>query len=233
MKQACEAANQLDMSIITGHTGTYPGVSTPIATCTSYGIIKRNKLITPAGAHDSDLILMTKPLGLETLINIALTNTSLAQRLFGSNQARYLTSQISMQSCVEEALLLASKGVSAMHDATEGGLVAALNEVAAASNLGFLIDFDKILISPQLQSLVKHYHLTTSQTLSISSTGSIIAAFPPQNTRKILNALSTLGVKASIIGHFTKSKARRLKHMGRKDLFPQETDDPYNRILST
>ena len=50
-----------------------------------------------------------------------------------------------MQSCVKEALHLPKTGcVHAMHDATEGGFVAALNELAEASRVGFKVDWEKI-----------------------------------------------------------------------------------------
>ena len=50
-----------------------------------------------------------------------------------------------MQSCVKEAMQLAEiGGVHAMHDATEGGFVAALNELAEASKVGFRVDWEKI-----------------------------------------------------------------------------------------
>ena len=53
-----------------------------------------------------------------------------------------------MQSCVREALQLArTGGVHAMHDATEGGFVAALNELAEASKVGFRVDWEKIPIA--------------------------------------------------------------------------------------
>ena len=53
------------------------------------------------------------------------------------NNKKNSAKQVYMQSCVKEALELAEiEGVHAMHDATEGGFVAALNELAQASKLG-------------------------------------------------------------------------------------------------
>ena len=54
MKQACEAADALRMAIVTGHTGTYEGLPTILGTCTAYGAIEKEKLITPNGAKPGD-----------------------------------------------------------------------------------------------------------------------------------------------------------------------------------
>ena len=56
MQQACDAAEELGITIVTGHTGTYRGLSTLVGCCTGYGQIdKDNKLVkTPAGAQPND-----------------------------------------------------------------------------------------------------------------------------------------------------------------------------------
>ena len=61
----------------------------------------------------------------------------MAQKLFGAEKQRELAGQVKLQSCVKEAFALAEVGgVHAMHDATEGGFVSALNELAEASKVG-------------------------------------------------------------------------------------------------
>jgi len=140
MKQACDAANEPGITIVTGHTGTYNGISRMVGVCTGYGHINKNKLITPGGAKPKDQILCIKPIGLETAVNFALTQEALAKKLFGKKRTTELKC-VTLQSCVKEALLLADiKGVHAMHDATEGGLTAAINEMAEASKVGFRVE---------------------------------------------------------------------------------------------
>jgi len=233
MKQACEAARELEMTIITGHTGTYNGLSTVVGTCTAYGIIKRDELITPAGARRGDYLICTKPLGLETLVNFALTHKKLATELFGRRQALKLSSKVKMQTCVLEALLLAKVGgVHAMHDATEGGFVAALNEIADASKVGFRVNLAELPITPELEKLAEHFHLTRQQILSTSSTGTLLAAVSPDLKAKAVAILSKHGLKAKVIGVFSKGKERLLKTESGKEDFPSEADDPYARIMA-
>jgi hydrogenase expression/formation protein HypE len=164
MQQACHAADQLNIAIVTGHTGTYQGLSTPVGVCTAYGTIDRDKLITPSGAQPGDWIFCTRPMGLETAVNFALTRKVLARGIFGVKQTQRLSELVPMQSCVREALLLAeTEGIHAMHDATEGVLTSALNELAEASTVGFRINFESIPNCKAVRTLKKHFQLSDEQ----------------------------------------------------------------------
>ncbi len=232
MEQACSAADELTMAIVTGHTGTYDGLSKMVGVCTAYGTVAKEKLITPGKAKAEDLILCTKSVGLEILVNLSLARKILAQKLFGTAQAEKLARLVHMQSCVREALQLAETGgVHAMHDATEGGLVAALNEVAEASGVGVHVEFEKIPISAEVRKLQESFQLSDEQVLSMSSTGTIIAAVDAQAKERVEEKLRKNGFSASYLGTFTKSKNRVLVKNNRVMPFPQVADDPYDRIL--
>jgi hydrogenase expression/formation protein HypE len=233
MKQVCSAADELDIAIVRGHTGTYADLPKILGVCTAYGTIAKDKLITPGNAKAEDLILCTKSLGLETLVNFSLTHKALAKRLFGAEATEKLAPLVKLQSCVKEALVLAEiKGVHALHDATEGGVTAALNEMSEASRLGFRVEFEKIPISPGMLTLQKSFSLTDEQMLSASSTGTIIAAVETKAKREVEEKLLKIGVPAEFCGTFTKEKARVLTLDGTSTRFPQTADDPYERILS-
>jgi hydrogenase expression/formation protein HypE len=232
MKQACDAADDLNTTIITGHTGTYAAFSSMVGTCTVYGIIKRDQLITPAGAKPGDFLICTKSIGLETLVNFTLAHEKVANKLFGAQQALKLRRQVRMQTCVSEALLLAEIGVNAMHDATEGGFVAALNELADASNVGFVMDYSKLPILPELRKLAEHYKLGVEQVLSASSTGTLLVAMSKTKVQKALDALAGLHLNAIIVGTFLESGKRKLKLDEREIDFPSEAEDPYAQLMS-
>lgn len=233
MEQASGAAEEIGMSIVTGHTGTYEGLSTLVATCTAYGFVQKDQLITPAGARPGDYLLCTKPIGLETLVNFVLTHKKLARKLFGPARMRQLEGQVKMQTCVEDALTLArTGGVSAMHDATEGGMIAALNEMADASNVGFLVDFTKLPLALETEKLAERFGLTWNQTLSMSSTGTLLAAVSPNRKDEIIKTLSGRGF-VNIVGLFSESEERLIKYRGKKLRFPRKADDPYAKIFAS
>ena len=234
MKQVCEAADELNMAIVRGHTGRYDGLSKPLGVCTAYGTVSKKKLITPGNAKAGDLVMCTKTLGLETLINLSLSRKAFAKRLFGTREAEQLMNLVKMESCVSEALRLAEiPGVHALHDATEGGLTNALNELAEASSLGFSIEFEELPITTEMNALQKRFGLSLEQVLSASSTGMILAAVEKQAQRTVMEALQRKGILASFIGIFTKSKERVLVWSSGSTHFPRFADDPYGKILSS
>lgn len=233
MKQTCTAADELDIAIVRGHTGMYDSLSDLLGVATVYGGVQLEKLVTPANAKPGDLILCTKPLGLETLTNFSITHKSLAQQLFGADQQESLSKQVYMQSCVHEALQLAKADVvHAMHDATEGGFVSALNELAEASKVGFNVNWEKIPISKEMLALQSHLKLTDVQLLATSSTGTILAAVDPQNQAKIKDTLGKNGLSSYFIGEFKENEDRVLIKNSKETAFPLSATDPYDMILS-
>lgn len=232
MRQACSAADELGMAVVTGHTGTYEGLSTLVGVCTAHGTVDKDKLITPGGAKPENLIFCIKPVGLEIVVNFALTHKTLAEKLFGVKRTRELAGLVSMQSCVKEALLLAEiGGVHAMHDATEGGLTAALNEMAEASKVGFKIEWKKLQIPEEVYTLQGYFQLSDEQVLSMSSTGTILAAVSPEAKGSVEEVLRQKGIEASVLGFFTKNMRRILVKDERETLFPKKADDPYEKII--
>ena len=233
MKQICKAADELNMTIVRGHTGTYDSLSGLLGVATVYGLILPEKLITPGKAKSRDLILCTKPLGLETITNFSLTHKKLAQQIFGADRQKKLANEIRTQSCVKEALQLANTGVvHAMHDATEGGFVAALNELADASKLGFRVNWEKMPVSKEALALQDYFKLTDEQLLAMSSTGTILASFDAYSKEKIGAALTDNGLVGSVIGEFTENQKRILIKEEKEIPFPKIACDPYSLIIS-
>ena len=233
MKQTCQAADELEIAIVRGHTGMYDSLKELLGVCTVYGIGDPEKLITAGNAKSGDLILCTKPLGLETITNFSLTRKKTAEELFGADKQGKLAKLVYMQSCVKEAIQLAQiEGVHAMHDATEGGFVAALNELAHASKVGFKVEWDKVPINKDILALQSYFQLSDEQVLAMSSTGTILAAISPEALEKVKATLMKNELSACFFGEFTENKERVLIRKGKEETFPQIPDDPYTRILS-
>lgn len=232
MRQSCDAADELEVTIVTGHTGTYEGISTIIGVCTGYGLVTKDRLKTPGDAKPEDHIVCIKPIGLETAINFAFTNKAMAERLFGVKRTNELMNLITLQSCVKEAIQLAEiKGVHAMHDATEGGLIAALNELAEASKVGFKVEFEKLVFPNEAYKLKDEYGLSDLQMLSLSSTGTIVAAVSSEARDKVEASIGQNGVEVRFLGSFTENPQRILVKNKEEEIFPEEADDPYAKLI--
>jgi hydrogenase maturation factor len=233
MEQACSAAEELEMTVVTGHTGTYEGLSTLVGTCTAYGMVGREKLITPGGAQAEDRIICTKQIGLETVVNFALTHKVLAKNLFTAARTHELQNSVNLQTCVKEATLLAGiGGIHAMHDATEGGLVAALNEMAESSGLGLMLDSEKIPFLEEAKILQKYFDLSQHELLSISSTGTLLVAVDPKRKDVVIDELQKNGVEAGDIGRFTKDRECSVRTRKKETIFPKVAEDPYSKIMT-
>jgi len=233
MRQTCKAADDLGIAIVRGHTGIYDSLKDLLGVCTVYGTVKPERLITSGNAKAGDLILCTKPLGLETITNFSLAYKTLAQELFSVKRQQHLAKMVCMQSCVKEALQLSQTNcVDAMHDATEGGFVAALNELAEASKVGFRVEWEKMPVPTEVLALKHHFSLSDEQVLAMSSTGTILAAVKPQAQKKVEETLQKLGLAASFLGEFTEGKERVLVKDKREMAFPRVTDDPYTMLLA-
>ncbi len=232
MEQVCTTTKELNMAIITGHTGTYDGLSTLVGTCTAYGKVKKDKLVTPGGAQGGDHILCTKQIGLETVTNFVLSNRALAENLFNVTRAHALQNLIRMQTCVHDALFLTRVGgVHAMHDTTEGGLVAALNEMAESANIGFTVDLKRVPVLREAETLKAYFNLSQTELLSLSSTGTLLAAVDPKTKDIALQKLRGHGIEASIIGVFNKDRKRLIQQGKKKLVFPTIPEDPYAKIV--
>jgi hydrogenase expression/formation protein HypE len=233
MRQTCSAADDLGVAIVRGHTATYDGIQELAGVCTVYGIVEPTRLITPANAEPDDLIVCTKPIGLETAINFALTRKELARQIFGYQTTQHLATLVPLQSCVKEALCLAQiRGVHAMHDATEGGLIAAVNELSEASGLGFEVEFDKVPFAQEAKALQKSFGLSDAEAMAMSSTGTILTAIQPKAEEQVAAEMATLGLKSTVIGTLTQNRNRLLTKKGKKEPFPQATEDPYAKMMA-
>ena len=92
---------------------------------------------------------------------------------------------------------LRDEGVTCMHDATEGGVLAGLAEVAAASGTGLRIDLDAIPIRPEVQAVCHHVGIDPYTSIS---EGTLIATVVADRADAFLAALAAGGIEAAAVG---------------------------------
>ena len=116
-----EAALELDIAIVGGHTGYYPGFVVPtIGGVTVFAIAERNGYITPAGARPGDDVIMTKGPAIETAGILAVIREKELLDRYPSELVEKAKALCKKMTVVKDALVAAEVGVHAMHDATEG-----------------------------------------------------------------------------------------------------------------
>jgi len=128
---------------------------------------------------------------------------------------------------VKDALLaMESGGVTAMHDATEGGVIGGLFEIATASGAGMEIDEGAFIYPEEVRMVCEAFGIDP---LAAIAEGSLLITARTNHSKVILHKLSANGIEASVIGKVTDDP--RTKTIKRRDgtLVPLEipTQDPF------
>jgi hydrogenase maturation factor len=164
-----------------------------------HGIVAKEKLVTSAGAHPGDLVVMTKTAGIEgTSILVAEKATELASHLDEAllQEAVHLRHTPGI-SVVKEALLAADHGVTAMHDPTEGGIAMGLYELATASGVGVSLDLDAIPILPVTQQICRVFGINP---LGLISSGTLLLTIPSDRWSALQATFQAHHIRAEVIG---------------------------------
>ncbi|MDD1705572.1 MAG: AIR synthase related protein, partial [Methanoregulaceae archaeon] len=114
------AARELDIAIVGGHTGNYPGFAAPtIGGVTVFAIAKRQDFVTPAGACPGDSVLLTKGPAIETAGILSVLREEDLLWEYPPELVKKAQGLVSQMSVVRDALTaMEAGGVTAMHDAT-------------------------------------------------------------------------------------------------------------------
>ncbi|TMI07664.1 hypothetical protein E6H34_07660 [Candidatus Bathyarchaeota archaeon] len=227
---------RLGLSIIGGHTGRYAGIDYTIV---GGGVVMAtgpdDRYVTSSMARDGDDIILTKGAAIETTAVLTRTFPQSVRKALGARLFDKAWNYLDKVSTVEDALTASSvgvrqSGVTAMHDATEGGVIAGMIELTSASNLGLIVDLEEIQISDETQMLCELFGIDPMVSLS---EGSLIIASRPAKSGKILATLSSRGIPSQIVGRLT-SKFRGCKgstSKGKRSLrYPSV--DPYWKAYS-
>jgi len=203
MDQVYQACRELQISVVGGHTEITHGLDRPILLGTMIGEVERNALITPRGACPGDALLLTKGVPIEA--------TAILGREFRSRLLEHLPGQDVQRaadflynpgiSVVRDARIAVASGrVHAMHDPTEGGLAAALWELAEASRLSIRFDPASVPVLELSQAVLAVFEEVDLNPLECISSGALLLAVHPQDSEAIQRALQQEGIACSQIG---------------------------------
>ena len=227
MSQITVACEHFNITLCGGHTEVTYGLDRPIVIGQMLGEVRKDKLITSAGALAGDDLILTKGLGIEATSIIARERESELLGKFSPaflNRAKnYLTHP--GISVLKEALIAAETGgVHAMHDPTEGGVATAIHELAHAANLGVVVWQEKLLISTETTQLCQEFQLDP---LGVISSGALLIAAAPAKSSEILSALAEQNIPCEIIGRLLSPESGRWieGNGGRRPLPIFETDE--------
>lgn len=226
--RACE---DLGLAIVTGHTGRYDGCAWPMvggATCITLG--PDDAYVTPTMARPGDRVVVTKGAAIEATALFGATFPDRLAREVGAEAAAAADNLFDQMTVVPEARIAAEyglrdRGVTAMHDATEGGVIGGLAEVAAASEAGLRVDLAAIPVRPEVRTVCDQVGMDPY--ISISE-GTLIATVRPEHVRGFMSALRGEGIEAADVGEVTEpEKGTVLLVDGREEPLEHPGLDPF------
>ena len=202
----------LGLAIIGGHTGRYEGCGyTIIGGGTMCAVGADKQYLTSSMGEAGNDIILTKGAAIETTAVMARVFPRKIGEVIGSYLFERALAYLHEVSTVSDALAATSvgvhdQGVTAMHDATEGGIIAATMELASASKLGAELLLPDIPVSAETEEICKLFRIDP---LSSLSEGSLVIACRPQRTGKLVAALRSAGISSAAIGKLTKKRTFR------------------------
>ena len=126
-------------------------------------------------------------------------------------------------SIVPEAATAGKSDVSAMHDVSEGGIFAALWELADDAGVGLSIDLKRIPIKQETIEFCNYFDLNPYMLIS---SGSLLIVADRGND--VVDALKAKGIEATIIGKIVEDKERVvILEEEKRFLTPPKSDEIY------
>jgi len=202
-------AKELEIAIVGGHTGYYPGFAAPtIGGIAVFAIADKDSYVTPSDAKPGDAVILTKGPAIETAgILSVLREKELLEKYPSSlvEKAKALCEQMTV---VKDALAaMEVGGVTAMHDATEGGVVGGLFEIANASDVGMEIDESLFIYPEEVKIVCGAFNIDP---VSAIAEGSLLITVRPERSEKVIRRLKEEKINASTIGKVVADSRRKI-----------------------
>ena len=189
MAAACRKAG---VSIVTADTKVVQkgGADGLYINTSGIGIIPAGVDIGPANARAGDLVLVSGTMGDH---GIAVMSVRV-----GISFETEIRSDTSPLNGLVDAMRSAGE-IHCLRDATRGGLVAVLNELAVSSSMGIEFEEGSVPVRPEVNAACE---MLGFDPLSIANEGKLVAILPRESSDEILAAMKSheYGVSAAIIG---------------------------------
>jgi hydrogenase maturation factor len=206
--QLHEAASELGITLIGGHTEVTVGLPRPIIAGTMLGEAPPSETVKTSTARPGDDVILTSGIAIEGTAIIAreseaeLLEAGLSKTEIARSAGFLDTPGISIVKAARIAVTAGTGHVTAMHDPTEGGLAGALDELARASNTGITINADHVKIYSETQAICRALKLDP---WGLIASGALLITSHPEGSDSILRALSDSEIPAGTIGNITEA----------------------------
>ncbi|NHX36145.1 MULTISPECIES: AIR synthase-related protein [Halolamina] len=228
--EECEA---LGTSIVTGHTARYPGAEFPwVGAATAMGVCDPETVVRPDGARPGDRLLVTRGPAVETAgLFASLYPEQLGERGLAPETVADAADGLDEARLVRDAVAAAEAGdVSAMHDATEGGLLGACCEMAASAGVRFEID---AAAAPTRSGVAAVCDVLGIDPWTVTSSGTLVLAVPPADAAAVRRAIDARGTPVAEVGRVVEGSGVRFRDEEWTEPPRDESWDAYAELAGT
>ncbi len=203
-----ETAKDLDIAIVGGHTGYYPGFAAPtIGGITVFAVADKDSFVTPAGACPGDDILLTKGPAIETAAILSVLREKELLKDYPPSLVTKAKSLSKQMTVVKDALTaMDAGGVTAMHDATEGGVIGGLFEMANASRVGMEIEEALFIYPAEVRMVCEAFDIDP---IAAIAEGSLLITVRPGHSPKVIQQLELAQIQSSVVGKVLENPQER------------------------
>jgi hydrogenase maturation factor len=227
MRDAAAAARTVGVEIAGGHSEVTAGIDRTLVVVTGLGRATKGQVLRSGGARTGDALLITKGAGIEGTAILAGALEDRITAILGAGMVKRAKSFRRQISVLPEARAAAQAGARAMHDVTEGGVLGAAYEMAAASGIGVRLVADRVPVRPETTAICRELGIDP---LGLIGSGALLIATP--DAAGTLMAVDSAGVLATEIGQFL-PRDRLVRREGRdRPLAPPGVDELW-RALKT
>jgi hydrogenase maturation factor len=198
--QVSQACQSLGVVLCGGHTEITYGLDRPIAVGLMLGEVEKENLVRTAGVEVGDDVILSKGVAIEGTAVLAreMEETLVAQvGVEMVKQGRRFLTDPGISVMRDAAIVCRAGHPHAMHDPTEGGLATGLWELAHASGKGIVVDVARVPIFPETVAFCRALDLNP---LGLIASGALLATAAPEDSVRMVAALSQKGIGATVIG---------------------------------
>jgi hydrogenase maturation factor len=198
-----EACVELEVSIVTGHTGRYEGCSFPtVGAATGIAFGGRDEYVLPSMARPGDAVIITKGPAIETTALLGMAAPRTIAGALGVGTAQAAAALFRCMTVVPDAMVAIGvgareAGVTSMHDATERGVIGGLVEIAETSGNGVLVDLDAMRLRPEVRAVSELFEVDPYST---SSEGTLLLTCRPHRCGDAIARLEAAGIDTFHVG---------------------------------
>jgi len=193
-------AERLGVGIVSGHTARYPGVdSSWVGGATVLGVGDHDDVVRPDGATPGDDIVVTTGPAAEITGLLA----TLYPEQLGLSPETVATAQERAEDIAAVAdarAAFGTGGVTAMHDATEGGVAGGLVEMAGGAGVRFDIDSDAMPLALGVEAVCDAVDVDP---WTVTSAGTLLVAVESGDGEAVAESLRGRGTPAAVVGAVT------------------------------